>query len=163
MINLFNRVINTCKWLVNVRKPRLQALDYIDLLLEHQLLLLVSWQVEDARNIKIVPGKARYHQASGAALCKLPAGTKKVEVVVSNIWRKTRYPLALTQVQVEPGWVEAIEALLRPNGILLSDWKATPACAPILLSTFRASLHMPLLETMPIIIINHQPLNDYAP
>lgn len=163
MIKLFNRLSNAFKWLVNVRKPRLQKLDYIDLLLEHQLLLLVSWQVEDARSIKIVPGKAKYHKASGAVLCKLPAGTKKADVVVSNVWRKKRYPLALTQVQVEPGWVGAIEALLRPNGILLSDWKATPACAPVLLSTVRASLHMPLLVTMPAISINHQQLNDYAP
>lgn len=163
MIKLFNRLTNTCKWLVNFRRPRLEALNYIDMLLDHQLLLLVSWQAEDGRCIKIIPGNAKYQQASGAVLCKLPAGTKKVEMVVSNIWRKTRYPLALTQVKVEPEWVTAIEALLRPNGILLSDWKASPACAPVLLSTLRASLHMPLLVTMPAITINHQQLNDYAP
>jgi hypothetical protein len=78
--------------LFNFHRPRFRQLDCIDLVFENKLLLLLSWDIVYASKVCVRPGRTVYRKPTGAAVCKLPMGTDRVDIIVCNVWRSTKSP-----------------------------------------------------------------------
>lgn len=87
--------------LFDFRRPRIRELNCLELVLDNKRLLLVGWDAVPATGIRIRPGGARFRLSSGAAICKLPAGTTTVDILVQNVWRSKKERLSLKQLSVD--------------------------------------------------------------
>ncbi len=159
----FLRLLKKTTLLFDLRRPRFRRLDFIDIVLENNLLLLLSWEINHATKIRVKPGKAYYRNACGAAICKLPMGTDSVDIRINNLWRVTTISLPLKRVTVDK------ETLHFFNQHLL----AAPFTVTTIQPAFRLKDHslvnlMPQIQAPNIttcinISINHPQLFNYVP
>jgi hypothetical protein len=100
---LLHRFYRCILLLFHFRPPRLQDLDYLDLVVTQKPLLLISWNADFPYVIKIPIVKKRYSSRSCSVLIRLPTGLQSLKIVVCSLWRKRTYVLAINSIAIEPG------------------------------------------------------------
>ncbi len=146
----------------DLRRPQFRRLDFIDIVLENKLLLLLSWDIAHATKIRIRPGKAYYRNTCGAAICKLPMGAESVDIRINNLWRATTISLPLKRITVDK------EVLHFLNQHFVAPPFTVTAIQPALrlkdqsIVNLIPQVNLPTITTCINISINHQQLSTYV-
>jgi hypothetical protein len=98
---VFYKLSKKIQQVFNFNRPGFCQLDCIDLVLENKSLLLLSWDTVHATRLHIRQSKAVYRQSNGAAICSLPGNTHAVDIILSNIWRRTKTTLPLKHLSID--------------------------------------------------------------
>jgi hypothetical protein len=163
MKQLFHRGLNKMKYLFDFHRPQLLHLDCIDLVVENKLLLLFSWEAAHSRKLCIRPGKIKYKKSTGAAIVTLPAGTKRVDIIICSFWRSNKITILLNHVTLDIQSLAVLEnaiwVLHRVNIHNIEPILSSQACH---VTKLQASIKP--LKVQPAInfTINQFQLNDYA-
>jgi hypothetical protein len=148
--------------LFDFHQPHFRHLDCIDLVLENKLLLLVSWDSIHASKICIHPGKIVYRNPTSAAICRLPANTDSVDIILRNVWRSKKMTFWLKRIALDQQTLLHLDELFmkRLTLIVTSTGPAIPSINfKQLKPTILLSMYIPVIN----ISINQLQLNDYAP
>ena len=61
----------------------------------------MSWEIVNARLIKINPGRHRYRKSAGAVIVSLLPATDTVDVVIANLWRRKMIKVQLRHIALD--------------------------------------------------------------
>jgi len=117
-LKLLSRIYRGIRLLFHFQAPRLEQLNYLDVVVTQKPLLLVSWNSKYHYLIKIPVVKKRYHTRSGSVLIKLPTGLGSIEILVWSLWRKRTYVLPINSFAIDP---RAFEQYINSYNILDSS------------------------------------------
>lgn len=103
--------------IVNLRKPELIHLDYIDTVLGNHSLLLLAWRVKNAHRLRILPVKKKLFGEEGAAITGLPPNIDNLNLEIAGCWRCIRLPLQLRHLAIDAETITFLEENIRikPN------------------------------------------------
>lgn len=82
-------------------KPGFINLDYINMIIEDKMLLLLCWEIQNYARISIPILKKSYSAEQSAILVRLPEGTTSIELVVRSAWRKRKYTIPVRMLQLD--------------------------------------------------------------
>lgn len=152
------------KFLFDFHQPCFRQFYCIDLVLENKLLILLSWDAVHTSKVCIRPGKNIYRRSVSAAICKLPEGTKYVDVVLRNVWRSKKITVQLKGLLIDPQTLRYFEeGFWRGINITPELLHARVNLPAIQLKKPQLQILTPV-ELSPFnISINHFQLNDYVP
>ena len=102
------------KWLFCFKKPLVEQLSYIPVLVKDKPVLFVAWQVKYARSVQFKPLNCRYFTVQNAVMLALPHQLQVVTLKASNCWRKTIIHLPLQAVQLNEAAVAQLIDGFRP-------------------------------------------------
>jgi len=95
------KIIDAIVYFFNFRKPVLLEFNCIDLVAGNKVLLLLAWNIKNAKRIKINPGRHVCRQATGAAIITLLPGTGSVDIMIRNCWRGTSLCVGLKHISLD--------------------------------------------------------------
>jgi hypothetical protein len=98
---LRRRVYRCIQLLFHFRRPRVEFLDYIDVVVTQKPLLLISWTSKYPYLFEIPIVRKRYYTCSGSVLIKLPTGLETIEIIVRSLWRRRTYILHLKSFAID--------------------------------------------------------------
>ncbi|WP_300603886.1 hypothetical protein [Niabella sp.] len=148
----------------NFRRPVLCQLDYMDLVLENQLLLLISWETRHTYRICIRPGNRSDKRPAGAAVYTLPEGTHTVKIVLKNTWRSTKKVINLKPFSVDPQLRRYLDACFS-NEPPFAVCVAPPAVIKTMIGLKYLQPRLPQQPQITAFNISFNPsqFNDYVP
>jgi hypothetical protein len=161
---LYSLLFKKLRQLVDFHQPRFRHLDCIDLVLENKLLFLLSWDVVHASKICIHPGKIVYRRSVSAAICRLPAGTESVDIILHNVWRSKKVSFRLKQITVDRQTLLLLDELFLKK-LALSNIYIPSGFTTIPIQFKKQLPQVSLVMQIPEfnLSINQFQLNDYAP
>ena len=125
-----HRIYRCLRLLFHYRAPKLEHLDYLDVVVAQNPLLLISWNTKYPYLIKIPIVKKRYYTRSGSVLLKLPAGLQSIDVHVWSLWRKRTYVLAINSIAIDTGtFREYMSSHYILNSSILHNFEFTASTA----------------------------------
>lgn len=94
-MQILKSILTLFRFLLIFNKPYFNGLDFIPVIIDNKPILLLTWHIENAYEIAINPLNARYKQRYGCVLLYLPPDVDSVEIIIQNIWKKTRKKILL--------------------------------------------------------------------
>ena len=85
----------------NFRKPIVSRLEYIDIVIQDKMLLLLSWEFPRRFWLRVSAPHKRYFSISGSVVLKIPKATTRIHVTVSNWWKKVHYTVELKKLSLD--------------------------------------------------------------
>jgi hypothetical protein len=74
-------------------------LDFIDLIIDNNPLLLIVWKIRWATKVKIIPVNENFKN-KGSFILKIPPDTEFIQIVATNLWRKNTRRIQLKHTQL---------------------------------------------------------------
>jgi hypothetical protein len=152
------------KRLFEFRRPHVQQLDCIDLVIENKIIFLVSWEFTHAWKLRLRPGKLKQRGSSGAFMATLPSGISTVHLIISNCWRSIEIPIQLKLVKLDKNNI----SLLGDNwnilkSVTLQDLQPTSNYSEITMEGISPSFRKISIAPRINIHFNHSQFNNYVP
>jgi hypothetical protein len=88
-------ILSAFRYFFLFRRPYFSQLDFIDLIIDNKAIFLIAWQIKRGHKIQIKPISKSHRRKEGALLLQIPSEIHSVEIIASNIWRKTRKTIYL--------------------------------------------------------------------
>lgn len=160
----FDLLMRKIKRLFDFRRPHVQELDCIDLVIENKIIFLLSWEFTHAWKLRLRPGKLKQKGASGAMMATLPPGITTVYLIVSNCWRSIEIPIHLKHLKLD----EQNLSLLGDNWNILKTvnlhgLQPMPANIEFAVTGISPSFQKTTIATRINIHFNHSQFNYYVP
>lgn len=87
--------------ILSFRSPIIHRLEYIDIVIDEKVLLLLTWDFEKKYSVSIPSIGKVYCNKSGAVIVKIPSHIHTVLVLVRNGWRKRKIQIQLAKVKLD--------------------------------------------------------------
>jgi hypothetical protein len=94
-------IILSVRYVFNFRKPHFESIHFSRIIMQGHAYFLFTWYTTNALYIR--DRKIRFHSrfSSGSAYCRVPEGTKQIELVIGNLWQSNKLLLPLTAIPTE--------------------------------------------------------------
>ena len=83
------------------RKPEIVHLSYLNLLVKEKPVLLIVWEIKNARCIKFLPLKGRHYALKNAALLSIPEDRREISIRIVNFWRGITKDITMHAVELD--------------------------------------------------------------
>jgi hypothetical protein len=89
------------KHLLSFKKPSLKNFDYIDIVIEDKMLLLLTWEFVRGYRLSIPSLRKSYYNPNSSVILKIPSQINEIKIIISSFWRKRQYTVRLKKVRLD--------------------------------------------------------------
>lgn len=104
----------TFKLLFCFKKPEVIHLSYIPVLIKDKPVLFVAWDIMNARAVRFIPLRRRYHNNVSAAILAVSKDLREVTLKFANFWRSTTIRISIYAVQLDEATTAQLIHSFRP-------------------------------------------------
>lgn len=89
------------RYLFSLRAPVIYDLEYLDMVIQDKILLLISWHFKRPYLLSIPGLNKKYREKASAVIVKVPSHMEVVNIQISSAWRKKKITVVLRKWQLD--------------------------------------------------------------
>ena len=87
--------------LLSFRQPVVYNLDYLSIVIEDKILLMLTWKFKEKYVLSIPSLKRKYRRQESAVIIKVPSKAEVICVIISSFWRRRKFKVVLNRLKLD--------------------------------------------------------------